>query len=562
MHNLNSRLPKLNCLFIVIFALLFSITNSYAQEESDSNENEESNELKGAVYQAKKYRDILRLIEAYHYRELDIDSLSEATFEMMMQSLDNFSHFYDKQQYIDQRKTDRGTSVSAGFNYMTVDKKALVYNVYDGGAAAESGIKQGSLVLSIDGQDVTGKNLGKLSELLNGEEGSESTLVLDYFGRIDTFSIKRKPYVLSSITTSFAAPRLLDYGVGLYAKLSRFSDETAGEFEALLDSLSLGMDIEDIGYAVIDLRGNAGGKLDAARDLATFFMDSNTVVTKTKARADKFVFEMRTQERGLLHSVPVIVLTDEVTASSSEIFAGAIQDHDLGVLVGQKTFGKGIVQNTWDFNDSTGIRFTVASYSTPSGREVEPRIEYDESAIDESIYFGMNEKQKAAFEEQIKIYGTSGRVGVFKTENGRTVIELKGIKPDIETEEREYSKMHQLLESKKMYYLSAYVFAQNNPELFSIVKGMDKESYIAYYEIPPDLVESFGVLAKNNSLWNDEMYDMDNDIMHVYLKAELGHLAFGGDTASRILALSDPKMDRVDEFVREAIKIRNYKADN
>jgi len=540
------RVVLFYCFLLVPLVLL-------AEEKIDSVESKKPDA--GSVYQARKYRDILNLIDTYYYRELDIDSLSEETFKIMLQSLDDFSYFYDKGEYLVQQNTDKGSSVSFGLNYIPVDGKALVYNVFPEGPARKSGLPSGSLLLSISGRDVTGDSLSGLRDLLNGEEGSSATVVYDFLNSIDSVEIERYSFLLPSVSTAFAID---DSSPAAYVAIDRFSDNTSDEFSATLNNLASQLDIDwkDFKSIIIDLRGNTGGKFRAARDLATFFLDSNQLVSKTMSRSDRFALELRTTRRGELYGIPLIVLVDSETASSSEIFSGVVQDYDLGVLVGQKTFGKGVVQNTWNFKDSTGIRFTVASYMTPSGREVEPRLEYDEESLSEEMFFGLTPEQEASLRAQIEKLGTTkGKVDTYKTRSGRTVFGLKGIWPDIILSDEEYTKMHKILKSKKMYFLVAYIIMKESKNDYLELLSKGENWFIANWWPSEANIERFEKLARSNSLWNDDMFMKDKELMMSSIKAELGLMLFGYGVQKEILARQSSIFDRIEDYYLKALEI-------
>lgn len=518
------------------------------------------NSQSGSVYQAKKYRDILNLIDSYYYREIDIDSLSEETFKMMLQSLDQYSYFYDKEEYIKQQNTDDGESLSLGFNYLTVDGHAMLYNIFPEGPADIAGMKNGSRLLRIDGRQVHGDSITQLNDLVYGESGDSVEVVFDYFGKQDSLVLVREKFVLPSVNTYF----LLEYEEDVpYIAINRFSDNTDLEFSQALDDLmeKSGSAGNDFPAMLIDLRGNLGGKLNAARDLASHFLDSGVVVTRTASRSDAYSIEVKTQKKGDLQNVPLIVLVDEQSASASEIFAGMVQDYDLGVLVGSQTYGKGIVQNTWDFKDSTGIRFTVASYTTPSGREVETKVEYDESSIDESIFFNMSEEQAANLRAQLEKMGTSGKVEVFKTSKGRSVFGLKGIRPDIMEDNNEYTKMHKLLFQKRMYFLAAYLLVNEGIVERESIES-DKDAFYKEWQPSPEAMARFQKLAIANSLWNDEMFAKDKDLIVTSIKSEIAHIVFGYGAKEKVLAMESGINDKIDLYLKRSIKIRDGDTDN
>ncbi|GAB5465419.1 MAG: hypothetical protein Kapaf2KO_08550 [Candidatus Kapaibacteriales bacterium] len=542
-------------LFFIFFFLTFNLQAENGQDSTQSDTNISDTNTKGSVYQARKFRDILNLIDKSYRKELDIDSLAEATFKAMLQSLDKFSHFYDKEELEAQNRTDEGKSVGMGFNYLTVDGFPIIYDVFPNSPAATQKtdgvtLKSGMKIIQIDTFRVEGNSLSGFTDLLEGEPGTKSEIIVKFLGELDTFHITREEYVSPSL--ELATTLSYEDKKGMYISLTRWSAETYDEVTIAIEKH---FQTAAPDFIVWDVRGNLGGRLNAARDISDLYLDTGKVVTQTKSRDSRFDLTITTSQPPKYNGTPTIVLVDENSASASEIFAGVIQDYDLGLIVGAYTYGKGIVQNTWDFNDSTAVRFTVASYATPSGREVQPDRKFDPKSIDESIFFGMTEEQKQSLLKSMEQVGGTEKAKIYQSEKGRSIYELKGISPDLFLSNPEHTKMHQLLDRKKLYFIFGYVLIRDNKEYYTTLKSQGEESFLSTWLPSEKELSTFIALCKSNNLWNEEMYAEDKETILLNIKSAFAGILFNGATRKKMLEINSTWVKSLPKYIEESKKI-------
>ena len=308
---------------------------------------------------------------------------------------------------------------------------------YEGWPAQKAGIQAGDAILSVNGVDTHKKPTDQVSELLKGQPGTEVRLKIKRYGveKPIEFTLKREKVKIDNV--SYAT--VFDNGIG-YVSFGSFTKEAANEMKQHL--LDMRKDHELKGF-IIDLRGNGGGLLNEAVDIVNFFIPKGKPVVSTKGKAQHSASMYATTNAPIDEQLPLAILVDGGSASAREILAGAIQDYDRGVVIGQRTFGKGLVQNILPLSYNTQMKVTVAKYYIPSGRCIQ-EIDYS--------------KNKKLAEDTLRSQDTLGKP--FKTMAGRTVYEGHGIMPDVKVEPLQYATATAYLYAKNYIfdYATKYVF--------------------------------------------------------------------------------------------------------
>ncbi|MCL1615520.1 S41 family peptidase [Bacteroides sp. ET71] len=357
------------------------------------------------------FNSIVKELDLFYVDSIDPNKTIREGIDAMLYSLDPYTNYFpeEDQSELEQMLKNSYGGIGSVITWNTKLKRSMIAEPYEGMPAAEVGLKPGDILLEIDGEDLLGKNNQEVSEMLRGQVGTSFKLKVQRPGQ-------KKPMEFDIVRRSIQLPiipyyGMLDNNVG-YISLSTFSGNPSKEFkQAFLDLKKQG-----ITSLVIDLRNNTGGLLDEAVKIANYFLPRGETLVTTKGKLEQSSNMYKTLREPLDLDIPLAVLVNSVTASSSEILAGSLQDLDRAVIIGNRTFGKGLVQTTRPLPYGGTIKITTSKYYIPSGRCVQ--------AID---YTHRNED------------GSVGRIPdslttVFHTRAGRVVRDGGGVTPDIEVE--------------------------------------------------------------------------------------------------------------------------------
>ncbi|MGB1000319.1 MAG: S41 family peptidase [Flavobacteriales bacterium] len=360
-----------------------------------------------------KINQLIYSIEQHYVDQINLDSIVELSMHEVMSNLDPHSVYFDATDTKDVEKEMKGEFDGVGIEYLILDDSIMIGHVLQGGPAQQAGLVDGDRILMIDSQQVSGKNLSDQNMVkgLIGPKGSVVNVEVIRAGKQLNFDIYRGPIPIQSVDLAY----MITDSVG-YLKLNRFSKKTKKELSKAFQKLSK----HHPKSIIVDLRDNPGGYLSAAIDLLDYFMDKGTllVTSKGKNRPDQ---RFEAEGNGMFRTTDLAVLVNENSASASEIVAGAVQDNDRGLLVGQRTFGKGLIQEEYKFSDGSTSRITTARYYTPSGRSIQRPYSIGQ---DTKAYYGQDLETLQASDSS-----------TFFTTSGRKVFGGGGILPDVLADE-------------------------------------------------------------------------------------------------------------------------------
>lgn len=372
--------------------------------------------------------------------------------DAMLASLDPYTAYISEEEIDDYRLQTQGHYGGIGSLVRQVDGNMVIAEPYEGFAAQKAGLKAGDVLLEVNGTNVEGKGYEVVGKLLKGLPGSIASIKVKRPGTDApmTFDVVREEIEQKNV--SYYA--MLDDGVG-YIKLEEFMEDAAKEVrEALVDLKGQGAT-----SIVLDLRGNPGGLLREAVSIVNLFVNKDQLVVTMRGRVAEWDKEYRTNENPVDLNIPLVVMTSPWSASASEIVAGSLQDLDRAVVVGQRSYGKGLVQQTMALVYGSLFKVTVAKYYTPSGRCVQS-LDYSERNDD----------------------GTVNRVPdslitQFRTKNGRIVWDGLGVIPDVEIDERTYSVLAEtlLVKSHIFNYATQYTLGHSSIAKSNEFRMSDKE---------------------------------------------------------------------------------------
>ena len=369
---------------------------------------------------SNKVNDLLRIIDDQYVDTVDMAELVEQAMQQILSELDPHSAYIRAKDAEASIENLRGSFSGIGVSFTMQDDTARIISVIKGGPSEKVGLQAGDRIVSVDGETIAGKGISsdECMKRMKGEKGSKVKLGIYRRGEKQTlyYTIIRGDVPVHSVEATY----MLTPETG-YIKINAFSETTYPELLVALAELNQ-QGFKDL---VIDLRGNTGGIMQTAIQMANIFLPKNRLILYTEGRKSPRQ-EYVSDGRGAFPNLPLVVLVDEGSASASEIFAGAIQDNDRGTIIGRRSFGKGLVQQPIEFRDGSLIRLTIARYYTPSGRCIQKPYEKGHGDEYENDLMERYERGEFFSEDSIKQNGPQ-----FKTLLGRIVYGSGGIMPDI-----------------------------------------------------------------------------------------------------------------------------------
>ena len=371
-------------------------------------------------------------LELYFVDEPQTGKISKVAIDAMLKELDPYTVFYHESNMEDYRLMSAGEY--GGIGALIRDVKGWVHVVepYLNKPAHKSGLKAGDKILSIEGNTMKGKTVEEVSTALKGPKGSSINIKVQRGDETLVFNVIREQIKIADVPYS----GMLKDDVG-YVKLSSFTQTAFQSVQSEFQKLKA----DGMKYAILDLRNNGGGLLFEAVKIVNLFIPKGELVVYTKGRIEKENREFKTRDVPLFPDIPLVVLINENSASASEIVAGSLQDLDRAVVLGTQSFGKGLVQRTYDLKYGSKLKVTISKYYTPSGRCVQ-RLEYYDRNMDNA---------------PVEI--SDSLIKTYKTKNGRDVIDGRGIVPDVEVANKNYSELTKtlVLNDVLFEYVNQYV---------------------------------------------------------------------------------------------------------
>ena len=405
------KIKKLKVLYLLPIALL--ITSS-KKTDPDYFEISKNLKLVASVYEK---------INNYYVDEILPGRVMKKGIDAMLKSLDPYTVYISEAQIEDFRFTTTGEYGGIGASIKKRNNKTLISELYENSPAEKSGLLPGDEIKTIDEIEISSKTLEEIGSLLKGPAESIITLKINRNNELLEKPVKREKIQIPAVNFY----KKINPSTGII-KLTSFTNTASAEFKKALSSLQ-----EDkIKNLIIDLRANGGGLLNEAVKIVNFFIPKGQEVVSTKSRIKEMNRSYTTQALPIAQELSLVVLVDEYSASASEIVAGSLQDLDKAIVIGNTSFGKGLVQQTKPVSFGGQIKLTVAKYYTPSGRCIQK--------LDYSTVQGSSKK----IEDSL--------VKKFKTKNGRTVYDSRGIEPDIKIEPQYFNAVTQNLLVKDVIF--------------------------------------------------------------------------------------------------------------
>ena len=484
----------------------------------------------------EKLRMMMGLIDTEYVDEVNLDSIMEGTYAGLLSMLDPHSVYIPQSEVETVTDELEGSFSGVGVSFQIMADTVNIIEIVAGGPGETVGLKPGDKILKANDIDLTGKNANteNVYKNLRGPRGSEVTLTVKRANspKLLTFKVTRGDVPQTSVDANY----LIGDKLG-YIKVSKFARTTYEEFSHALQNLSA----KGAEKFIIDLRGNSGGYMDQAVLMANEFLPSDRMIVYTKAKNPINESFAISTGRGRYLNNEIVVITDEFSASASEIFAGAIQDNDRGLVIGRRTFGKGLVQNQFPLNDNSAVRLTVARYYTPSGRSIQKEYKLGESGkyeLDLSERYSHGEFYNA---DSIKL----DKSKTFLTTTGRPVYGGGGIMPDIFVPEDTLGMTSYYINVSNGGHLQQYAYKIAEENRTKLSQSKNLKQFLANLPDDDTLLQGFVEYAASKGVPARWYYiNQSSDLILRQLKAIIARDAVGYGLFIEILNSSDKTVDR------------------
>ena len=473
--------------------------------------------------QEEKVRTVLSLIREQYVDDIDVDSLLETSIPDLLASLDPHSVYIPKSELTITNDDLDSSFGGVGVSFQVINDSVNIIEVIPGAPAEKAGMQPGDIILEAAGKKLSGENVSSedVFSTLRGKEGTSVSVTVKRGNSKKPlkFDIVRGQIPSNSVDAKY----MIADGVG-YVKVSKFAKNTYDEFFTAIS------DLKEAGAEkfLIDLRGNSGGFMDQAIYMANEFLPADRTIVYTKGRLPENETIAVSDGTGQFQDSEIVVLTNEYSASASEIFAGAIQDNDRGLVIGRRTFGKGLVQNQIMLPDSSAVRLTVARYFTPSGRSIQKEYKRGRDGKYEMDIVDRYEHGEFYSQDSIKL----DKSKLFHTVAGREVYGGGGIMPDIFVAEDTVGYTSYFIEALNNNFVQKY--ARYMADKYRPLLGKEKSKEALLRILPRDntLIKSFADYAASNGLparWfyiNQSKQLLLNQIKAVIARDLLGYEPF------------------------------------
>lgn len=495
----------------------------------------------------QKLREVLTYIDTKYVDDITTDKLVDESIRHLLSKLDPHSHYIPASDRVAANEELRGNFDGIGVEFNIFQDTIMVVTPLSGGPSEKLGIRSGDKIIRVDDENVAsiGITTQDVMRLLKGPRGSEVKVTILRNKQTFDFNIVRDKIPQFSIDVSY----MVDTEIG-YIKLNRFSATTYEEFSKALTKLKE----QGMKKLILDLQGNGGGYMSMAIDLADEFLSEGKKIVYTDGKDKRLNTNAASTSRGNFESGDLIILVNEGSASASEILAGALQDNDRALIVGRRTFGKGLVQNPFDLSDGSELRLTISRYYTPSGRSIQkPYDDEEEYSLDLIERYKNGEFFSA---DSIKLNDSLK----YKTANGRSVYGGGGIMPDyfVPLDTTMNSHFLNALYSSLAIYEYAFNYAHHNKEALES-KGFD--AFRKNFVVTDAMLNELIAIGQRNKVKPDyQDLKRNKKIFQLHVKAQIARRIWGNDglfpiinETNEIFLQSLKLFERMPELNRQAM---------
>jgi carboxyl-terminal processing protease len=472
----------------------------------------------------ENFTSVLDVVQSNYAEPVDVDrAVYQGAIPGMLRMLDPHSNFFDSRQYALLREDQRGKYYGVGMVVAPRENHTIVVAPYVDAPAFKAGLRPGDVIAKVDEKSTEGLSTTEVADMLKGPKGTIVKIQVTREGWNDplTFNVTRDEIPRHSVDII----TMLKPGIG-YVRLTQFNETTDREIADALKQLGA----NSLDGLVLDMRNNPGGLLNEAVAVGDIFLEKNQLIVSYHGRSapERRFYAIRGNQ-GM--TVPLVILVNNNSASAAEIVTGAVQDHDRGLVVGETTFGKGLVQTVTPLSENTGLALTTARYYTPSGR----LIQRDYKSI--SLY-------EYHYERKVPEHPTEIR----QTDSGRQVTGGGGISPDIVIDMPKYTKFQDELFREDVFFPQEQGVGGFTRYYLGTRPAITKS-----FEVDDKVIKDFrDYLAKHNIRYTEPEFAENQDWVKRKIKQEVFMSSFGTQEGFKVLLEADPQVQKAIDAIPQA----------
>ncbi len=518
------RLPLILCIGLAAGVLIGASLNTRTS----------SNDIGADV---QKFREVLSLIKTEYVDETKTDELVDDAIQTMLAKLDPHSAYIPAKEREEANEELRGNFEGIGIEFSIFQDTLVVVAALSGGPSEAVGLRTGDKIIKVNGDNIAGIGLrnSEVTKKLKGPKGTEVKIEVARRGVKNpiTFNIIRDKIPQFSVDASY----MIRPDIG-YIKVSRFSQTTYSEFQEAMDKLKK----QGMTKLILDLQGNPGGYMNQAIDLADDFLPAGEKIVFTNGKDTRYNSDAMSTSKGEFESGDLIVLVNEGSASASEIVAGALQDNDRALIVGRRSYGKGLVQSPFDLDDGSELRLTISRYYTPSGRSIQKPYEdnqqYSRDIMERYRHGEFFHADSIKFNDSLK----------YLTMSGRTVYGGGGIMPDyfVPLDTSLNSAYLNSLFSSNSFQEYAFNYALQNKA--KLEKMGFKEFYKGFRVSETMYDELMKAGERNGVKPNQKDLNKNKAVFEIFLKANIARRIWGSESFY-------PIFNETNEILQQALQL-------
>ncbi len=487
--------------------------------------------------ETQKMREVLSLIKNEYVDTANTEVLVEDAIEHMLGKLDPHSSYISAKDIVEANEDLKGNFEGIGIEFNIFHDTLVVVTALSGGPSESVGLRSGDKIIKVNEKNIAGIGLSNrdVQTHLKGPKGTEVKIEVlrKNVSKPILFTIVRDKIPQFSIDVSY----MLDHEIG-YIKVNRFAQTTYPELKEAMSKLQK----EGMKKLILDLQGNPGGYMDQAINIADEFLPKGEKIVFTKGQESKYNENAFATEQGDFERGDLIVLVNEGSASASEIVAGALQDNDRALVVGRRSYGKGLVQRPFDLNDGSEVRLTISRYYTPSGRSIQKPYdnldEYDKDIIKRYKQGEFFSADSIKFNDSLK----------FETTSGRSVYGGGGIMPDyfVPLDTSSNSRYFNQLFNANILREYAFGYASENK---NALKEKGYPDYLQNFDVTQSMINNIIEMGRKNKIEPDyKDLQKNKRLFHIYIKAEVARNVWGNESFY-------PIFNETNEVLQQAIKL-------